>query len=99
MTLVITAIAAALVTAIRFGRPAAARSAHLGFLALVYWGAAVMWSVDGIAALAEGGPFVELADKSAVKDDAVLGAYVLLLGLAVWGVYLLARKAAASSRT
>ena len=84
MTLIITAIAA-LITAIVYLRdPAAARSKQLGVLVLTYLGAALMWCVDGFACLAEGEPFVELADTSAMADDALLGVCVVALGLVAW---------------
>ncbi|MDR1238136.1 MAG: hypothetical protein LBK28_07835 [Propionibacteriaceae bacterium] len=86
MTLILTALAALVVTALRLGRPVLAVKWRLGMLALLYWGAALMWCVDGIAALAEGAAFVELADPAVVLDDSLLGLSVIGLGLVVWGV-------------
>ena len=66
----------------------------------MYWGAALMWCVDGFAALAEGEPFVELSDAAAMADDALLGLCVIGLGIVVWLVASRiadARKAAAAA--
>lgn len=92
MTLIITAVAAIIVTAIRFFAPDAAQRFHLGALALMYAGASIMWVVDGFACLAEGEPFVELSDAAAMADDALLGACVIVLGLVAWGVVLLVTR-------
>lgn len=84
MTLILTAVAAAIVSILYFRDPVAARAKHLGGLALMYWGAALMWCVDGFACLAEGEPFVELADTAAMADDALLGVCVIALGIVAW---------------
>lgn len=86
MTLIITAIVAIVATIVRFAKPEIADRFHLGFLTLMFWGATLMWCVDGFACLAEGEPFVELADTAAMADDALLGLCVVVLGLAVWGI-------------
>jgi len=92
MTLIFTALAAVIATLIRFSIPVKAKELHVGLLALIYIGAAVMWCVDGFAALAEGESFVELSDRATVRDDALLGVCVVALGLAVWGVYTFVQK-------
>ena len=84
MTLIITAVAAIIVTIIRFAKPSLATRLHLGALALMYWGASLMWSVDGIASLVEGEAFVQLQDSAAMADDALLGASVVVLGVLAW---------------
>ena len=92
MTLIITAIAAI----VTVGAWYATRSEHadlrLGVLALMYTGAALMWCVDGIASVIEGGAFVEFADAAQMADDAKLGALIVVCGLVIWGVYLLAHR-------
>lgn len=76
MCLIITAVAAAAATALwRFS----SGGGRLGTLALMYWGAALMWSVDGIFSVLEGGGFFDLS-----ADDALLGAVVVLCGIAAW---------------
>lgn len=84
MTLIITAVAALISAIVYLRDPIAARAQCLGVLVLSYFGAALMWCVDGFACLAEGEPFVELADPAAMADDAILGICVVALGLAAW---------------
>lgn len=59
---------------------------HLGKLSLMYWGAALMWMVDGVAAVMEGEPFLDLS-----AGDALLGLLVMLCGLAAWVAILLVK--------
>ena len=86
MTLIITAIAAIIATIIRFAAPQVGERLHFGALALMCWGASIMWCVDGFACLAEGEPFIELTDTAAMADDALLGICVVVLALVVWGI-------------
>ena len=90
MTLVITLCAAAIAT-IAWYATAPDSKLHLGVLALMYWGASLMWTVDGINGLIEGEGFIEIADTAAMLDDAVLGLLVVIVGLAAWAVYLVAK--------
>ena len=46
---------------------------------LMYWGAALMWSVDCVHSLMEGEGLLDLS-----REDAVLGAIVLASGLVVF---------------
>ena len=48
---------------------------------LMFWGAALMWSVDGIAFLLEGEPFFDIS-----REDTVLGAIIVVCGLAVFAL-------------
>ncbi len=48
---------------------------------LMFWGAALMWSVDGIASLLEGEPFFDIS-----QEDTVLGAIIILCALAIFAV-------------
>ena len=59
---------------------------HLGALSLMYWGAALMWVVDGVAAVLEGEFFLDLS-----AHDALLGLLVVLCGLVAWVVILLVK--------
>ena len=90
MTLVITLCAAAIAT-IAWYATAPNGKLRLGVLALMYWGASLMWTVDGINGLIEGEGFIEIADTAAMLDDAILGLLVVIIGLAVWAVYLVAK--------
>lgn len=87
MTLVITLLAAAVATVIWYALGQKS-SMKVGTLALMYWGASLMWMVDGIACLVEGEAFIEIADTAAMLDDAVLG-LVVVAGLVAWAIYLL----------
>ncbi|MBR2790136.1 MAG: hypothetical protein IKD70_05905 [Eggerthellaceae bacterium] len=99
MTLLITALAAIIAAAIWFAKPHFAKTYHIGALALMYAGAAIMWCVDGFACLAEGEAFIELADTAAMADDALLGLFVVILGLVIWAIVLIVkhRKAPAAA--
>ncbi len=88
MTLIITAIAAVVAAIIWYMRTPSNVN-RVGVLALMYGAAALMWCVDGIASLIEGNGFIELADGAVMRDDALLGIVVVVVGLAAWAVYLL----------
>ena len=79
MTLVITLLAAAIAT-IAWYAAGPKSTMKIGVLALMYWGAGLMWIVDGIACLAEGEAFIEIADTTAMLNDAILGGVVLSRG-------------------
>ncbi len=59
------------------GRPAKA----LGATALVFWGAALMWSVDCVHSLMEGEGLLDIS-----VDDTLLGALVVASGCALYAV-------------
>ncbi len=48
---------------------------------LSFWAASIMWSVDGIANILGGEPFLDLS-----KEDALLGVIIALCGLALFAV-------------
>lgn len=54
----------------------------LEILCLTYWGAALMWMVDGFFRLAEDEPFLEIT-----LDDALLGLLVTASGLIAYFVF------------
>lgn len=54
---------------------------------LAFWAAAIMWSVDGIANVAGGEPFLDLS-----KEDAILGMIVALCGVALFAVLALRNR-------
>jgi hypothetical protein len=62
-----------------------------GVPCILFWGASLMWTVDGINGLIEGEGFIEIVDTAAMLDDAVLGLLVVIVGLAAWAVYLVAK--------
>lgn len=83
MCLVITAFAAVITTAVWYFKENR-RQLKVGWLALMYWGAAIMWMVDGFFAVAEGEAFLDIS-----AGDALLGLVIVLCGLAAWVVSLL----------
>ncbi|MBQ9691406.1 MAG: hypothetical protein IJV62_04875 [Eggerthellaceae bacterium] len=88
MTLVITLLAAIVATIVWYAL-LPKTTYHIGTLALMYWGAVLMWSVDGIASLLEGEGFIEIVDTAAMIDDALLGGIVVIAGLGIWALYLI----------
>ncbi|MDR3072631.1 MAG: hypothetical protein LBU41_03985 [Clostridiales Family XIII bacterium] len=96
MTLIITLVAAIAMFCFRFARPEFARKNAIGVLALMYFGASVMWIVDGVANLIEGEAFVELKDATILRDDAILGGCVVALGLVAWLCLLMIKRFSAS---
>ncbi len=83
MCLIITAFAAVITTIVWYFK-AHDKKIKLGALVLMYWGAALMWTVDSFFAVAEGGPFFDLS-----ADDAFLGLVIVLCGLVAWVIMLL----------
>lgn len=81
MCLLITVLAAIITTFVWYFK---ARDERFQLLKLVfmYWGAALMWSVDGFYALAEGESFLDLS-----KSDGMLGIIIVVCGLAMWGIF------------
>ena len=84
-------IAAALVfTAIYFaGRRAGKRSAAAFTTMLMFWGAALMWSVDCVANRLDGEPLFDLS-----REDALLGGIILAAGLLVHAVLVVRERRA-----
>jgi hypothetical protein len=80
MCLLIT-LAAALAASLTWYRKGRDEAMKLETLSLMYWGAALMWMVDGFFRLAEDEPFLELT-----LDDVLLGLLVVACGLLAWFV-------------
>ncbi len=74
----------------RAGRPHGA----LGTAALVFWGAALMWAVDCVRSAMEGEGLLDIS-----REDAVLGAIIVVAGVAIYAVLALRehRRAARSA--
>ena len=90
---IMTIVAALAFTAIYFSGKRVGRPSSAAFTTmLMFWGAALMWSVDCVAGALEGEPLFDLS-----AHDALLGAIVLAAGLAVFGVLSLSRKFHAAS--
>ena len=83
MCLVITAFAAVITTIVWYFKMPQSEYL-LGRLALMYWGATLMWCVDGFFSVAEGESFLDLS-----MNDALLGVVVVLCGVVAWIVMVL----------
>ena len=77
MCLIMTIIAAVVFTALW----AKMRKQSLLTTTLMFWAAALMWSVDGVASVLEGEPFFDIS-----REDTILGAIIILCGLAIFAV-------------
>lgn len=88
MTLLMTVMAAVIVTIIWYVSPKA-RLLKVGLLCYMFWGASIMWMVDAVA------EYIELRSAyftPAIEDminDAFLGLSVIALALVVWIAYVL----------
>ena len=86
MWLIITFIAAVIVTAMHF-KLKDLKKYKLNFLALMLWGTFIMVLVDHtIAYLHEGGNFIEITTDGLVPDAAILGILMVIPLLAIWFV-------------
>lgn len=88
MTLLITVFAAIVATVVWYFNDK--RKAYkLGFLALMYWGASIMWLVDAIFEYAELGAEFFTPEVADMINDSYLGLSVVALGLIIWLVAML----------
>ena len=87
MTLLITVFAAVIVTVKWYVRED--DTMHLGILLFLYWGASLMWLVDGIFEFAEAGADYFSPAPAEMLNDAFLGLSVVALGLVIWLIRLL----------
>jgi hypothetical protein len=62
---------------------------QIGILCFMYWGAAIMWSVDAVFEYAELGADYFNPAAGDMINDAFLGFSVVALGLVIWLVRLL----------
>jgi len=83
MWLLMTALAAIIATAFWYFN-APEDKYKIGFLALMFWGATIMWTVDAAIASTEGEAFFEIS-----KDATLLGVCTILFALFIWEVVLL----------
>ncbi|MDO4944321.1 MAG: hypothetical protein Q4E74_03860 [Ruminococcus sp.] len=88
MTLLITFIAAIIVTVIWY-LSANARELNVGLLCYMYWGASLMWLVDAIFEYSEMGAEFFAPSGADMINDTYLGISVTVLGLIVWTAVLL----------
>ena len=80
-----TAIAFTVIYAIQKKNGSAKRSVFTA--TLMFWGAALMWAVDGIASVAGGEGFFDIS-----VEDTILGGIILASGLAVFALLALIER-------
>lgn len=88
MTLLITAFAAIIATIAWYNVKA---DRKLGTLALMYWGASLMWLVDSVIEYIEAGAEFFTPETADMINDSYLGLSVVVLGLIIWTVVLLVK--------
>ena len=87
MTLLITVFAAVIVTVKWYTRKD--DTMMLGILCFLYWGAALMWTVDALFEYAELQAEYFMPALEDMINDSFLGLSVVALGLVIWLVRLL----------
>lgn len=65
------------------------RGMRLGTLALIYWGASLMWFVDAVVEYLETGAEYFTPSAGDMLNDLFLGLSVVVLGLIIWLVMVL----------
>lgn len=88
MTLLITVFAAIVATLCWYFNDKR-REYRLGTLALMYWGASIMWLVDAIYEYAKMGAEFFTPEAADMLNDSYLGLSVVALGLIIWLVVML----------
>lgn len=88
MTLLITAFAAIIATIAWYNVKV---DRKLGTLALMYWGASLMWLVDSVVEYIEAGAEFFTPATADMINDSYLGLSVVVLGLIIWTVVLLVK--------
>lgn len=83
MTLLISCFAAITVTILWYMN-ANARKMKIGTLCFMYWGAALMWLVDAVAAYLEASADLFCPSAEDMLHDSFLGFSAIALGLAIW---------------
>ena len=90
MTLLITIIAAIIATVVWYANEN--RDTYkLGTLALIYWGASLMWFMDFVFEYAELKTEYFSQEFANILNDSLLGVAVVALGLVAWMIILFAK--------
>ena len=90
MTLLIT-VFAAIVSTVVWYKNAPKSEMNVGVLALMFWGASIMWLADAIVEYAELGAAYFTPEIGDMINDSFLGLSVVALGLIVWLAMLLVK--------
>ena len=88
MTLLVTVFAAVFCTVLWY-RNAPRDGMKIGVLCFMYWGASLMWLIDGIFEYAELGAEYFTPAAADMLNDLFLGLSVVALGLVIWLIVLL----------
>ena len=88
MTLLVTIFAAVIATVVWYNGASTGKM-RVGTLALMYWGASIMWFVDAIFEYAELGAEFFTPAGADMLNDLYLGLSVVALGLIIWLVILM----------
>lgn len=87
MTLLITVFAAVISTVLWYTHSGSGM--RLGAMALMFWGASLMWLVDAVVEYVEAGAEYFTPVAADMLNDAYLGLSVVALGLVIWLVMVL----------
>ena len=90
MTLLTTVFAAVICTVIWYVK-APTSVMKVGLLALMYWGAALMWLVDAIFEYSQLGPAYFTPAPTDMLNDLYLGLTVVAAGLVIWLIVVLVK--------
>ncbi len=90
MTL-LTTVFAAIITTVLWYKNAPKNEMKLGTLALMYWGASLMWMVDAIAEFIELKSAYFTPEPMDMLNDLFLGLSVVALGLIIWLIILIVK--------
>ena len=97
MTLLITVIAAVVTSILWYTRPES--KMRLGTLALMFWGASLMWLVDAVVEFGEKGAEYFTPALADMINDTFLGLSVVALALVIWLVIVLIKDPNGRLRT
>ncbi|MEG2088279.1 MAG: hypothetical protein RR022_08760 [Angelakisella sp.] len=90
MTLLTTVFAAIICTIIWYKNEAKSKM-MVGTLCWIYWGASLMWLIDGVFGYLEMGADYFTPAPAEMLNDLYLGLSVVALGLVIWLVILLVK--------
>ena len=97
MTLLITVIAAVVTSILWYTKPES--KMRLGTLALMFWGASLMWLVDAVVEFGELGAEYFTPALGDMLNDTFLGLSVVALALVIWLVIVLVKDPNGRLRT
>ena len=91
MALVVTIFAAIISTVVWYVGAPITRKFYVGILALMYWGASIMWLADAIMDYSKVGIDYFTPPARDMLNDTYLAVSIIALGLIIWLVILLVR--------